>query len=257
MQVKCMTVYPDVKINLGLHVLRRRPDGYHDLETLFVPFRGMGDRIDIEESDRASIEIIGGDWDPLTDLSWRAYRLLSEEFGLPPLRIVLHKSAPVGAGLGGGSADAAFTLKALNSMFSLGLDEAGLASRAAMLGSDCPFFIYDRPMFGEGRGEVLTPWGIDLSGYEIRVEVPRGVKVSTKEAYSGLELSRAGARVPLKEALSRPVEEWRGVVTNDFEPSVFASHPQIAALKERFYAEGAVYSSMSGSGSAVFALFRK
>lgn len=252
-----MTVYPDVKINLGLNILGRRPDGYHDLETLFVPFRGMGDRIDIEESDRGSVEVIGGDWDPETDLSWRACRLLSGEFGLPPVRIVLHKAAPVGAGLGSGSADAAFTLKALNEMFSLGLDEAALASRAAMLGSDCPFFIYDRPMFGEGRGEKLTPCELDLSSFEIRVEVPAGVKVSTREAYSGLDLSRAGERKPLREVLSRPVEEWRESLTNDFEPSVFAVHPQIAALKDRFYAEGAVYASMSGSGSAVFGLFRK
>lgn len=252
-----MTVYPDVKVNLGLHVLGRRPDGYHDLETLFVPFRGMGDRIDIRESEKPSIEIVGGDWDPATDLSWRAARLLSEEFALPPLSIVLHKSAPVGAGLGSGSSDAAFTLKALNEMFSLGLDDAALASRAASLGSDCPFFIYDRPMFGQGRGEVLTPWEIDLSGYEIRVEVPKGVKVSTKEAYSGLDLDRSAVRMPLREALSLPVEEWRGVLVNDFETSVFASHPGIAALKDRLYAEGAVYASMSGSGSAVFGLFRK
>lgn len=252
-----MTVYPDVKINLGLNVLRRRPDGYHDLETLFLPFRGMGDRIDIEESDETSIEVVGGDWEPQTDLSWKACRLLSDEFGLPPVRVVLHKHAPVGAGLGGGSADAAFTLKALNEMFSLGLGAAALAARAARLGSDCPFFIYDRPMFGEGRGEVLTPYEISLSDYEIRVEVPEGVSVSTREAYSGLVLDSASERPPLREVLSRPVEEWREALTNDFEPSVFAAHPEIAALKARFYSDGAAYASMSGSGSAVFGLFRK
>ncbi len=142
-------------------------------------------------------------------------------------------------------------------MFSLGLDEAALARRAASLGSDCAFFIYDRPMFGEGRGEVLSPYEIDLSAYEIRVEIPKGVKVSTKEAYSGLDLSRSRERVPLREALSRPVVEWKECVRNDFEPSVFAVHPQIASLKEKFYSEGAVYASMSGSGSAVFGLFRK
>ncbi len=252
-----MTVYPDVKINLGLNVLRRRPDGYHDLETLFVPYRGIRDRIDIEAAGSPSVEIVGGDWDPLTDLSWRAYRLLAEEFGLPPVRMVLHKSSPVGAGLGGGSADAAFTLKALNEMFALGLDETALSGRAASLGSDCAFFIYDRPMFGEGRGEVLTPYQIDLSEYEIRVEVPDGVKVSTKEAYSGLDFSLSRERMPLREALARPVGEWKRLVCNDFEPSVFALYPQIAELKEKFYSEGAVYASMSGSGSAVFGLFRK
>ena len=252
-----MTVYPDVKINLGLNVLGRRPDGYHDLETLFVPYRGIRDRVDIEAAGSPSVEIVGGGWDPLTDLSWRAYRLLAEEFGLPPVRMVLHKSSPVGAGLGGGSADAAFTLKALNEMFALGLDETALSERASSLGSDCAFFIYDRPMFGEGRGEVLTPYQIDLSEYEIRVEVPDGVKVSTKEAYSGLDLSLSRERVPLREALARPVGEWKRLVCNDFEPSVFALYPQIAELKEKFYSEGAVYASMSGSGSAVFGLFRK
>lgn len=307
-----MTVYPDVKINLGLSVIRKRPDGYHDLETLFVPFRGLGDEIEIVPSDSmrfcASANVT---WD--NDLTLRAYNILKKDYDLPPVSIRLDKKAPVGAGLGSGSADAAFTLRALNEMFGLGLSDAGLAAYAARLGSDCPFFIYDRPMFGKGRGDVLTPFDIDLSGYEIKVSVPQGVSVSTREAYFRVvprELPSAasasfarpssplasaqstspsspiaaapsarpllpvfgddssevrasdstnnadtGHRLSLREALALPISEWREALLNDFEPSVFALHPEIAAFKARFYAEGAIYASMSGSGSAVFGLF--
>lgn len=253
-----MTVYPDVKINLGLGILRRRPDGFHDIETLFVPYRGMSDRLEISESHgpRATITVEGGDWDPETDLSYRAYLLLASEFGLPPVDIYLEKRTPVGAGLGSGSADAAYTLRALSEMFSLGLSDARLAGYAARLGSDCAFFIYDRPMIGEGRGERLSPFDLPLDGYSIRVEIPEGVRVSTREAYSGV-VPRDGSpgHIPLRDILSRPMEEWRGLLVNDFEPSVFAAHPEIAELKRKLYDEGAVYASMSGSGSAVFAIF--
>ncbi len=254
-----MTIYPNVKLNLGLNVLGRRPDGYHDIETLFVPYRGIRDRIDILPGDgpASSVEIVGGDWPPETDLSLRACSLLSEIYGLPPLRIVLHKTAPVGAGLGSGSADAAFVLCALNDMFRLGLPADQLAQYAARLGSDCPFFIYNTPMIGEGRGERLSPCDISLDGYNIEVSIPAGVHISTREAYSGLVLRPASERLPLREALSRPIEEWKEVLHNDFEPSVFASHPEVAALKSDFYGRGAVYASMSGSGSAVFGIFRK
>ena len=206
----------------------------------------------ITDGKEAGIELVGGDWNPFSDLSWKAYILLKEDFDLPPVKIRLVKHSPVGAGLGGGSADAAFTLKTLNSMFSLSLTDAELAGYAARLGSDCAFFIYNRPMFGEGRGEILSPFDIDLSRYEIRVEIPEGVAVSTKEAYSGI-VPRCGR--DLREVLSRPVNEWKELLVNDFEETVFRLHPEIAALKRRFYDEGAVYAAMSGSGSAVFGLF--
>ena len=250
-----MTVHPNVKLNLGLNVLRKRPDGFHDLETLFIPYDGFSDELEITaitDGKGAGIELIGGDWNPLSDLSWRAYGLLKEDFDLPPVKIRLVKHSPVGAGLGGGSADAAFTLKTLNSMFSLSLTDAELAGYAARLGSDCAFFIYNRPMFGEGRGEILSPFDIDLSRYEIRVEIPAGVAVSTKEAYSGI-VPRCGR--DLREVLSKPVGEWKEQLVNDFEETVFRLHPEIVALKRRFYEEGAVYAAMSGSGSAVFGLF--
>jgi len=245
-------VYP--KINIGLKVLRKRPDGYHDLETLFVPCRAFHDELSIEESGEFSIEIDRCDWNPSEDLTAKAYRLLDAEFGLPPVKITLRKGIPVGAGLGGGSSDAASALVMMNGMFSLGLSPEKLAARAAKLGSDCAFFVYNRPMFGEGRGEILTPFELDLSGYELRVEMPEGVSVSTREAYAGVKPCGESS---LREALKRPVEEWNGLIENDFEPSVFAAHPEIEALKERFYREGAVYAAMSGSGAAVFGLFPK
>lgn len=255
-----MITYPNVKINLGLHILRKRKDGFHDLETLFIPYHGMSDILEIDEAPEAGIELIGGSWNPESDLSWKAYQLLREEFGLPSVKIRLTKRNPVGAGLGGGSADAAFTLRMLNEKFSLALSDEGLATRASRLGSDCAFFIYNRPMLGEGRGEILSPFGIDLDSYELRVEIPQGSSVSTKEAYSGVK-PRFAPDIPgpggLREILSLPVNRWKGELVNDFEASVFPLHPEISALKDRMYAEGAVYAAMSGSGSAVFGIFNK
>lgn len=256
-----MLLYPNVKINLGLSVLRKRPDGYHDLETLFVPYFGLNDELEICPSTReeSSIELIGGDWDPQTDLAFRALKLIEEDFAIPATHLRLTKRTPVGAGLGSGSADAAFTLKALNEIYELKLSDETLASYAARLGSDCAFFIYNRPMIGEGRGEVLRDYPIDLSNYEIKVEVPWGVKVSTKEAYSGITPRdrQDKTRAPLTGALELPIELWKGELVNDFEDSVFPQFPEIAALKQSFYDQGAIYASMSGSGSAVFGIFEK
>lgn len=200
-----MTVYPNVKLNLGLRVLGRRPDGYHELETLFVPCDAFHDRLEISPATTFSLEISGPQyrgWDPESDLVAKAWRLLREETlrdpalaalcpgGLPPVQARLEKNSPVGAGLGGGSADAAFMIRALNDIFSLELDDAALAALAARLGSDCPFFIYNAPMFATGRGEVLEPFALDLSGYRIEVAIPEGVAVSTAEAYAGLDAAQ-------------------------------------------------------------------
>ena len=261
-----MTVYPNVKLNLGLRVLGKRPDGFHELETLFIPCDAFRDELEIVPSEEFGIRVGGPayrGWDPAGDLTARAWELLHAEYGIPPVKIRLVKNSPVGAGLGGGSADGAFALRALSDMFSLDLLDSDLASLAARLGSDCPFFIYDRPMFATGRGEVLEPFDIDLSGFRIEVAVPEGVAVSTREAYAGLdaELPVQGEGAPserratLREVLGRPVSEWRDLLTNDFERSVFPLHPEIARLKNDFYAKGATYAAMSGSGSAVFALF--
>ena len=208
-----MTVYPNVKLNLGLRVLGRRPDGYHELETLFVPCDAFHDRLDLEplmersqgcqsQAQAFKLDISGSQyrgWAPEDDLVARAWRLLRDETladpalaalcpgGLPPVRARLEKNSPVGAGLGGGSADGAFMLLALNEMFGLGLPKERLAALAARLGSDCPFFIYNSPMFATGRGEILEPFALDLSGYRIEVAIPEGVAVSTREAYAGLD----------------------------------------------------------------------
>lgn len=306
-----MITTPNVKINLGLNILRKREDGFHDLETLFVPYFGLHDTLEIiigDDYSRTSAALFakygddvpakqgnikpegvfgveteevtapkivqgmsedgklmitiaraeGVDWDPLKDLCAKAYRLLSEDFELPPVKIFLEKTSPVGAGLGGGSADAAFTLKMLNELCVLDLTEQQLAHYASMLGSDCAFFIYNRPMIGEGRGEVLTdaslPDAFDTQ-YEIQVIAPAGISVSTAEAYGGI--TPTIPEVSLRDALARPIDEWDGVVVNDFETTVFAKHPELAAIKRSLYDSGAVYSSMSGSGSALFALYRK
>ena len=320
-----MITTPNVKINLGLNILRRREDGFHDLETLFVPYFGIHDTLEIvagddysrtsaslfarygdgapvlqscvepegvfgvEAADVTAPKIVQGisedgklmitiarkegvDWDPLKDLCAKAYMLLAADFELPSVKIFLEKTSPVGAGLGGGSADAAFTLKMLDEMCSLRLTEQQLAGYASRLGSDCAFFIYNRPMIGQGRGEILTEasdvlssaglnWRDDLeltSGdaarYDLQVITPAGIAVSTKEAYSGITPHMP--EVPLREALSRSVEEWDGVLVNDFETTVFARHPELAAIKRSLYDSGAVYASMSGSGSALFAIYR-
>ena len=292
-----MITYPNVKVNLGLSVLRKRSDGYHDLETLFLPCLDICDTLEIipgddfsrtsaslfekysgvpevpvPQDDRLSIRqgiredgklMItiarkeGVDWEPLEDLTARAYGLLDADFDLPPVKIFLEKTAPVGAGLGGGSADAAFALRMLSELFALGLDEAALAAYAARLGSDCAFFIYNRSMIGTGRGEVLEPYDIDLSQYELRVTVPAGVSVSTADAYRGIVPREAAAccAPSLREALARPAAEWSSCLVNDFEATVFARYPAIAEAKQALYDAGAIYASMSGSGSAVFGLF--
>lgn len=285
-----MTVYPCVKINLGLNVLRRRSDGYHDLETVFVPSEEYHDvleiiaaddysrtsaslfsRYGVPESIAGDREIVqsvssdgklmitiarkeGVDWDPLKDLCAKAYFLLDKDFRLPSVKIFLEKLSPVGAGLGGGSADAAYTIMELNRLFSLGLDDSQMAGYAASLGSDCAFFIYGRPMFGEGRGEILSDFPLPcLSCYDLKIVAPEGISVSTAEAYSGIV-----PHVPekgLKEVLACPVEEWKGSLVNDFETTVFARYPVLASVKQSLYDSGAAYASMSGSGSALFALY--
>ena len=277
-----MITHPNIKLNLGLHVLRRRADGYHDLETLFIPCETFHDTLEIITGDdysRTSAHLqqtyAGGqlaqgitpdgklmvtlarkegvDWDPLKDLTARAYDLLAERYKLPPMKVYLEKNSPVGAGLGGGSADAAFALRMMAELAGLDLSEAELAGLAAQLGSDCAFFIYNRPMLGSGRGEILEPFDIDLSGYRVEVTVPADIAVSTAEAYRGIVPGEPN--LPLREALERPVIEWKHLLVNDFEKTVFTKYPRLAAIKQSLYDHGAVYAAMSGSGSALFAIY--
>ena len=276
-----MITCPNVKVNLGLHVLRKRSDGFHDLETLFVPYSGISDRLEIvtgEDWSRTLAQLKekygeltqavspdgklmitiaraeGVDWDPLKDLTAKAYALLSADYDLPPMKIFLEKRSPVGAGLGGGSADAAFALRMMASLAGLSLSDETLAAYAARLGSDCAFFIYNRPMFGSGRGEILEPFDLDLSGYRLEVFIPEGVAVSTADAYRGI-VPALPAKT-LRTVLSQDISTWKEDLHNDFETTVFAKYPSLAPVKEELYARGAVYAAMSGSGSAFFGLFR-
>ena len=278
-----MIAYPNVKLNLGLHVVRRREDGYHDLETLFVPYLGLHDTLEIITGDdfsRTSARLQetygaeqlaqgitpdgklmvtiarkeGVDWDPLKDLTVKAYGILAEQYKLPPMKVYLEKTSPVGAGLGGGSADAAFALRMIAELAGLDLSDAELAGFAARLGSDCAFFIYNRPMLGTGRGEILEPFDIDLSGYRLDVIVPEGISVSTADAYRGIVPKVPD--LPLREVLAHPVQEWKCLLVNDFEKTVFEKYPRLAEIKQSLYDDGAVYAAMSGSGSALFSLRR-
>ena len=281
-----MVCHPPVKINLGLNVLRKRPDGFHDLETLFIQSGQFRDSLEVIKADdwSRSLAKLGGlyppeciaqeispdgklmitvarregvDWPVLKDLCAKAYFLLDGDFGLPPVKIYLEKKSPVGAGLGGGSADAAYCLKMLNELCSLGLEREQLLPYAARLGSDCALFLYDCPVFGEGRGEVLRPFSLPIGiggEYRLEIVVPEGISVSTAEAYRGIV--PAIPEIRLEEALKRPVEEWKDLIVNDFEKSVFKEHPQLAAIKQSLYDSGAVYAAMSGSGSALFAIYR-
>ena len=253
-----MKTTPNCKINLGLHVVGRRPAGYHDLETLFLPVHDLCDELEITPSaaPRTTMrqEGILLDNAPGDNLCMKAYRLLYDEFHIPPVEILLHKHIPFGAGLGGGSSDAAFTLKMLNEMFSLGLTTFDLERRAAQLGADCAFFIQNRPAYATGIGDQLEPLDLDLSAYHITIEIPPDEHVSTREAYAGLHL-QGGSRPDLRQAVRQPLPQWRDTIVNDFEASVFPSHPAIAALKDDMYRRGAFYASMTGSGAAVFGLF--
>lgn len=293
-----MITYPNVKINLGLNVLRKRGDGFHDLDTLFVPYFEISDTLEIiagddysrtsaalfakypasghapqivqavSEDGKVMITIAraeGVDWNPLKDLTVKAYNVLAEDYELPPVKIFLEKTSPVGAGLGGGSSDAAFALRMLNELFTLGLDDQRLAGYASLLGSDCAFFIYNRPMLGQGKGEILTPYSLEGFGYgqegamdlpfTVKVVVPEGIAVSTAEAYRGIKPQVP--QIPLSEILALPVDKWKDCLVNDFETTVFAVHPELASIKDSLYESGAVYASMSGSGSALFGIYPK
>ncbi len=272
-----MTCHPNAKINLGLNVTGRRPDGYHDLETVFYPIP-LCDTLQISTSAvtgthppegifPGGIPVrehtaegytflsggIGIDCPPEQNLLVKSLRLMREHHALPRLYVSLHKRIPPGAGLGGGSSDAAHAMKGINRIFGLGLSGKELEERAAALGADCPFFISDRPAFATGTGNIFSPVGLSLSGWHL-VLVKPGISVSTKEAYA--RISPRTPRTPVAGVIRRPVEEWKGLLVNDFEEGIFALHPEIADIKARLYDRGAAYASMSGSGSSVFGLFR-
>ena len=251
-----MVAFPSCKINLGLQVLRKRPDGYHDIETCFYPIP-YTDILEILPSNRfefthTGLEIPGSMED---NLCAKAYRLLQHPYNLGPVRIHLHKVVPMGAGLGGGSSDAAYVLRLLNQFFNLNLPLTQLHAFASTLGSDCAFFLHDKPMIGRGRGEELSEVQVALKGKFIVVIHP-AIHVSTADAYKNIKIKPPVAS--LKDIVEQtPLNSWRDTLTNVFEDTVFPQHPLIKELKETLYRLGAVYASMSGSGSAVFGIFER
>lgn len=273
-----MLFFPNCKINLGLRILRRRPDGYHDLETIFYPLplkdalesirlspesAAAGEQPSAQDQPSAhepgmprftsyGIPIPG---DPDSNLCLKAWRLLKKDFpDLPPVHIHLFKAIPIGAGLGGGSADGAWTLRGLNVQFHLGLSQDQLLYYAARLGSDCPFFILNTPCLGSGRGERLQHITLDLGRYTF-VLVDPGIHISTAQAFS--LCTPAENPVPLTTILAQPIETWPGDLHNDFESPVFQLHPELQTIKDTLYTHGALYASITGSGSSFFGIFPK
>ena len=254
-----MLVFPNAKINLGLNITEKRPDGYHNLETIFYPVP-VEDALEINilnegnekfRLHQAGMEIAG---EAENNLVVKAYKLLDVRFNLPPIDIHLFKHIPSGAGLGGGSADAAFMLKLLNEKFNLGLATEELEDYAARLGADCAFFVRNQPTYAEGIGNIFSPITSSLKGYQIWLVKP-DIFVSTKDAFARIRPHRPDRS--LKDIVQLPVEEWKGIMVNDFEESVFPQFPAIGEIKEEMYRQGAIYASMSGSGSSVYGIFKE
>lgn len=255
-----MVTFPNAKINLGLDVVEKRPDGYHNLETLFYPIP-LEDVLEITVAEDSAapdytftMHNAVFDGDDKDNLVVKAYKILAADYKLPKVAMSLYKNIPTGAGLGGGSADAAFALKMLNKIASLGLSDDKLEEYAARIGADCAFFIRNAPAYATGIGNVLTPTACSFAGYTLVLVKPE-IHISTKEAYSLVR--PAAPETPLTEIIQKPVEEWKGLMKNDFEKSVFAAHPSMEKIKEKLYAMGAVYASMSGSGSSFFGIFKE
>lgn len=253
-----MVLFPNCKINLGLNIIRKREDGYHDLETVFYPI-AIKDALEAIRTGTEGIRfsssglIVAGNTGD--NLCVKAYQLLKKDFpDLGGIEMHLHKQIPMGAGLGGGSADGAFALLLLDQLFSLELSQEQLIRYALQLGSDCPFFILNKPCFATGRGETMQPVALDLSAYRF-VLINPGIHVSTAQAFAGIQPQVPATRIP--DIVQLPIDQWKGLLVNDFEKNVTGAHPEIAAIKAELYQKGAIYASMTGSGSTVFGLFHK
>lgn len=255
-----MLVFPNCKINLGLNVIQKREDGFHNLETVFYPVP-FTDVLEVVTGSSMATEVefnatgLSVDGPLANNLCIRAYQVLKKDFPrLPAVKIHLHKVIPMGAGLGGGSADAAFILHLLNDKFNLSISTSQLIKYALQLGSDCPFFIHNKPCFATGRGDILKEIEIDLSVFRLILINPP-IHINTGWAFS--QVTPSLPEVSIKEIIKQPVETWKQELRNDFETAVFSSHPEIRKIKEELYRQGAVYASMSGSGSSVFGIFNR
>lgn len=250
-----MISFPNAKLNIGLQVVRKRPDGFHDLESCFYPLPWC-DALEVLPGEKVTFGLSGipVPGDPETNLCLQAYHLLRQDHALPPVRLHLHKVIPIGAGLGGGSADCAFTLKNLNNLFSLHLSEDALEAYARPLGSDCAFFVRNKPVFAHGKGDEFEPVSVDLSGHTCVVVYP-GIHITTGEAYRNVKPS--APTTDLRESLQQDIHTWKDTVKNDFEAALFPLYPVLGEIKEKLYAGGALYASMTGSGSAVYGIFAR
>lgn len=255
-----MIVFPNCKINLGLNIVSKRNDGYHNLETIFYPLP-FYDVLEViksgNENEQTTFSTSGLniDGNKENNLCVKAYELLKKNHpSLPAAIIHLHKAIPTGAGLGGGSADAAFTLKLVNDKFNLGLSTGQLINYSLQLGSDCPFFILNKPCFARGRGEILEEIPLNLAAYKVIIINP-GIHINTARAFAGI--TPAPPAKSVKEIIQQPVETWKGELINDFEKNIFIQYPEIASIKNKLYENGAIYASMSGSGSTVYGIFKK
>lgn len=253
-----MVLFPNCKINLGLHIIRKREDGYHDLETVFYPI-ALKDALEAVLTEKNGIQFsssglpVAGN--PHDNLCVKAYHLLQKDFpDIPGLQLHLHKHIPMGAGLGGGSSNGAFALLLINQLCNLGLSREQLIPYALQLGSDCPFFILNQPCYAEGRGERMEPLSLDLSAYRF-VLINPGIHISTAKAFAGIKPVKPERSI--KEIIGLPISQWKESLVNDFEKNILPSHPGITAAKAELYAKGAVYASMTGSGSTVYGIFPK
>ena len=250
-----MILFPSAKINLGLNVLFKRDDGYHELDTCMISIP-LYDAFEILPAKEFSFQqtglVIPGNTDD--NLCVRAYKLMVNNFNVSPVYIHLRKEIPMGAGLGGGSADASFVLKGIKELYQINCSDSELEKIATELGSDCPFFIKNEAQIAKGRGEVLSPCNVDLTGYFIKIINPE-IHIGTKEAYAGIVFGNNDLSV--KEMVENPIETWCDHLKNDFETSVFSLYPELAAIKSKLYSEGAIYAAMSGSGSTLFGIYRE
>lgn len=252
-----MLRFPNAKINLGLFITEKRTDGYHNLETVFYPVQ-VKDALEIIPSEELKLITTGNaiEGDLQNNLIWKAFQLLQKDFPetVTPLEIYLHKLIPMGAGLGGGSADGAFMLQMLRSFFKLNISDAQLEVYALQLGSDCPFFIQNKPVFASGRGEIMSPIELDLRNYTIQLICPK-LHISTALAFQGIQ-----PKLPhfnLKNIVNLPIAQWKDHVKNDFEISLFPHFKDLESIKNQLYEQGALYASLSGTGSTVFGIFKR
>ena len=250
-----MITFPNAKINIGLNIINRRADGYHNLETVFYPIQ-IKDALEVIENSEMSFETSGIEipGDASNNLCLKAYHLLRKDFDVPNIKIHLHKHIPIGAGLGGGSADAAFFIKLVDAKFKLGLSVEKMQDYCRLLGADCAFFIENKPVYAFNKGDVFESVMLDLSPYHLALVMPT-VHISTAEAYSGVKPKQPTQS--LKELIGLPVEEWQGKITNGFEEHILKNHSPIQRVKDALLEAGALFALMSGSGAAVYGIFKE